>query len=333
MMNIQAKLCFVFALVSLLLPPPAAAAQSTIPPFVAEARLLTEQFRPDTNLAYKTAADVVFLYSNGWWQVEARYRYQNRDLGLIVENCMKIPDGTRAFVFFESNTNQGSATMATACARSIPTPGRKELLVPWVALCPHPELPLIDGKRMQRFISILDDRPKIFNAPQNEGLYELKYLAPENAFLSELVVTNNGFSLELNVTRSPLEDEGEISRYPSPFDNGYTELRYQVVESTNLNGIKFPLRAVYTTFSPNWGSKNQNDLRIATQCDLRVTRISFSEKDRIGRFTSPPRMIAEDTRAGVAINYRVQDSEWKSVSDPEISGRVRVAKRMQNSSK
>jgi len=333
-MSIQALTCLAFALGSLSMLAPTATAQNTVPPFVAEARLLTEGFRPgpDTHVVYKSAADVIFVYSNGWWQVEARYKYLHRDTGFIIENCMKIPDGTRAYVLFESTTNQGLATMAYACPRSIPTPGRKELLVPWLALCPHPELPLIDGKRMRRFINLIDDRPKIFNAPQNEALYEVKYLAPENAFLSELVVTNNGFSLELNVMNHPLEDEGEIRRYGPPFENGYTELRYQMLESTNLSGLKFPLRAVYRTFWPNWGGKDRNDLRLGLQSDLTVTRISFSEQDRIGRFSSPTMMIADDTRAGVTISYAIQDSQWKPLTDPEIRRRVRIARQSQNSS-
>jgi len=117
------------------------AAESAIPPFVAEGRLLTQEFRTDTNLNYRTDASVVFLYSNGWWQVEARCKYVNQG-NTIVHNCMRIPDGTRSYLIFEGSTNTGLTTVADACPSSFPPPGKTELLVPWLALCPHSELPL-----------------------------------------------------------------------------------------------------------------------------------------------------------------------------------------------
>ena len=276
--------------------PPVTSAQNVFPPFVAEGRLLTREFRTDTNLNCRTDASVVFLYSNGWWQVEARYSYLHLARGITnVESCMRIPDGTRSYIMFEGISNTGMTT-ASACPNSFPPSGRSELLVPWLGLCPHPELPLIDGKRIRRFINLPDYRPKIFNAPQNEGLYEAKYLAPEGDFLSELMVTNNGFGLELNVEKTSLEDEGTIQRYAPPFDNGYTELHYKLIESTNLNGVTFPLRAVCERFSPNWGGKNRDDLRVGLLSELIVTRISFSGKDVARRIVAPSEMFAFDAR-------------------------------------
>ncbi|MBE0545205.1 MAG: hypothetical protein IH623_28030 [Verrucomicrobia bacterium] len=179
---------------------------------------------------------------------------------------------------------------------------------------------------MRRFISLPDYRPKIFNAPENEGFYAAKYLTPENAFLSELVITNSGFELDLNVEKTGLEDEGRIMRYAAPFENGFTELQYKVIETTNLHGITFPLRAVCKRFFPNWERKDPNDLRVVLQSELTVTKISFSEKDMAGRIASPARMIAHDDRLGVSIGYFVHDDEWKPVSDPEIARKARIAR-------
>jgi len=316
----------VIVLACLLRLPPAASAQTAVPPFVVEGRLLTQEFRTDTNLNYRTDASVVFLYRNGWWRVQARYSYLHLARGITnVADCMRIPDGTRSYLIFEGSTNQGLTTLATACRDAFPIPGQAELLVSWLALCPRPELPLIDSKRMRRFLNLPDYRPQIFNAPQNEGFYQASYLGPEHAFLSELVITNNGFGLELNVHKSGVEDPGEILRFGPPFDNGFTEMQYRVIESTNLQGIVFPLRAVCERFTPNWGGKDRNDLRVSLQSELTVTKISFSAKDRTGRFVAPSRMLAEDIRPGVSVSYLVRDDQWKPVADPEIARRARIA--------
>jgi len=235
-------------------------------------------------------------------------------------------------VFESSSTNTGVTTVANAGPIAFPPPGKTELLVPWLALCPHPELPLIDGKRMRRFINLPDYRPNVFNARENEGLYEARYLAPESAFLSELVVTNNGFSIELNMNKTSGEDEGDIRRNPPPFDNGYTELQFKVIESTNLNGITFPIRVVCKRFTPNWGGKDRDDLRVWLQSELTVTRISFAEKDVARRIAAPYEMSAEDARPGVSVSYLVHDDRWKPVSDSEIQWRTRIVRQRTRSS-
>jgi hypothetical protein len=244
--------------------------------------------------------------------------------GPFVENSMKIPDGTRSYTLFEGSTNRGM-TMALACPISFPLSGRTAMLDTWLGLCPYPELPLIDGQRMRRFVILPDYRPKILNAPENEGFYAAKYLTPENAFLSELVITNKGFGIDLNVGENGLEDEGITMRYPPPFENGFTELQYQVIETTNLHGVTFPLRAVCKRFHPNWNTKDPDDLHVSLQSELTVTRISFSGKDRVSRIAAPSEMIATDARPGARSAYRVRDDQWKPVSDPEIKRRTRSA--------
>jgi hypothetical protein len=299
--------------------PAATAAEMVIPPFVAEGRLLTQEFRTDTNFNYRTDANVVFLFSNGWWQVEARFTYLGQ-ANPVVLNCMRIPDGTRSYIIFEGSTNKGLTTVANACPMDFPSPGRAELLVPWLALCPQPDLPLIDNKRMRRFINLPDCRPNVFNAPQNEGFYQAAYLAPENAFLSDLIITNNGFGIELNVHKSGAEDTGEIMRFGPPFDNGFTEMQYQVIESTNLHGVAFPIRSICKRFTPNWERKDPNDLRVAVQSELTVTRISFAEKEMAGRIVAPSRMLALDARPGARSNYLVEDDQWKPAKRATAEG-------------
>ena len=163
-------------------------------------------------------------------------------------------------------------------------------------------------------MTLTDYRPNVFNARENEGFYQARYLAPESAFLSELVVTNNEFSIELNMDKTSGEDEGDIRRYPPPFENGFTEMQHRVIESTNLNGITFPIRAVCKRFTPNWGGKDRHDLRVGLQSELTVTRISFAEKDVARRIAAPYEMLANDARPGAKASYLVHDDQWKPMS-------------------
>ncbi len=303
---------------------------AVIPPFVAEARLLTRGFRADTKtLNYDTDSAVVFLYSNGWWEVEARYPATSTRTN--VENCMRIPDGTRSYTLFEHGTNSGLTATASACPNLFPPPGRPELLIPWLSLCPRPDLPLIDGRRMRRFINLPICRPDIFNAPQNEGFYVLKHMAPEKTFVSELMVTNNGFSIELTVTQNG--PEGEIHRYAAPLDNGFLDFHYQVIETTNFNGTTFPLRTTCALSSSDWSTKDPSDLRVHLVSELTVTRISFPEKDLASHIVTPGELLVSDARPpnlpeNRTLGYLVVGDQWKPVSDPEIERRAHNARKL-----
>ncbi len=299
--------------------PSEVSAEGVIPPFVAEARLLTRGFQTDgASLSYDTDAHVVFLYSNGWWQVEARYHATSTRTN--VENCARIPDGTRSYILFEDGKKSDLTVAAIDCPNSFPPPGRPELVIPWLSLCPHPDLPLIDGQRMRRFINLPICRPDIFNVSQNEGFYVLKYLAPEKAFVSELAVTNNGFSVELTVTQNGTE--GEIRQYAAPLDRGFLDFHYQVIETTNVNGVKFPLRTICTRASPDSSSKDPSDLRVHLMSELTVTRISFPEGNLASHIVRRAKLFVIDAPAANPPEYETntvqQQDQRTSVSDPEI---------------
>ena len=313
------------------------AAEVVIPPFVVEGRLLTQGFRPHgiqpkiTNFNYRdyrTDANFVFIYSNGWWQLEARHA--SRSPGITnIYNCMKIPDVTRTYTLFEGITNAG-INSASACPTELPPTGRPELLVPWLSFCPKPQLPLIDDKRMRRLINLPDCRPEIFNAPQNEGFFAIKHLTPGKAFLSELLITNNGYSVDLTVLAGGVVG-GEIFRYSPPFENGFTELHYQVLASTNFNGVEFPLRTVSKRFYPNWEKKDRIELYLSLQSELTVTRISFAKEDIARGIASPTELYANDFRPPnlpkeKSADYIVRDDQWKPVSDPEIKRRAKIVR-------
>ncbi len=320
--NALLRWCIIMLLAALLKSPPATSANDVVPPFLAEGHISTREFRTErTNLNYNTEANIFFLSSNGWWQIEVKY-LNPKPGAPSLKNCMKIPDGTRSYTLFEGSRNKG-ITSAGAWPTAFPPPASIELLVSWLSLCPQPELPVIDGKRMRRFIDLPIWRPDVFNQPQNEGYYHVKHLQPGDPFLSELDITNNGFSVTLEVGASG-DVDGKVTRLSSPFEGGFTEVRFQIIETTNLNGMKFPMRTIYERFSPNWGGKDRNDLRLGLLSELVVNRISFAEKDVTRRGSVPSELIAFDARPpnlpkNITVDYLVKDDQWKPLSDPEIA--------------
>src|SRR5947209_642857 len=125
-------------------PEPVISANDVIPPFVAEGHISTRSFTSNPDLNHASEANVFFVSSNGWWQVEAKYLNPPHGAPRI-ENCMNIPEGTRSFTLFEGITNTGTVGVE-ACGTGFPPPARTELFVSWLSLSPHPLLPLIDSE-------------------------------------------------------------------------------------------------------------------------------------------------------------------------------------------
>ena len=279
-----------------------------IPPFVAEGTLR----RADSF----SASHFTFQYSNGWWQVELT----NPDAangGPVVQNCMKIPDGIRYYVLFK---NSDGLPTATACPSAFPPPGISGgMFECWLGLCPYSELPLIDGRSLHRFLNIPTCEPALLYAdPRSRGDYHLKYLPPQGAFLSSLTVTNNGFWVDL----TPKSNFAFVPHNP-PFEKGgFPELTYEALQTTNVHGIAFPARAIFTRFSPAYSSKTRRDALNAHVLELAVTEVRFLGGKADGRKSPPPVMFAMDYRpsdytySGNSVKYlgtTVTNDQWEVV--------------------
>jgi len=305
-------------------------ATDVIPSFVAEGTISTEYFRlPSTNAISKTEGNFSFHYSNGWWQVEVRY-LNPEPRTPAVENCMRIPDGTRHYTLFAANPNAG---MTTALARpnAFPPAERTGMFLPWLSLCPSPKLPLINDRLMRRFLSIPDFMSEPFDDSRNQGAFAVKFISPENAFVSELSISNNGFNIDLTVNAHG-DVESDIRPYSAPFDKGCLELTYRVLETTNLNGTTFPLRTVYKRFSPGWdSSKNSSSFFCPISAELIVKRIRFPDGKSDEQKPAPAKLYAMDNRPPGfprerSVGYFVTNDLWKPVSDPEIRQRAAMAR-------
>ena len=256
-----------------------------------------------------------FWYSNGWWQIECTFASPERVAGKV-ENCRRISDGVRYGTSvpqeFRGTTDKVWPT-AKALAIPFPPPPRVELFVTWLALCPDPELPVIDSKRIRRL-----NLPQLLDHPKNIGTFSSRMLESGGSFLSELIVTNNGILFGPNETPT---------QYPGPFADGFVETTFEATERTNVWGISFPLHATLSRFSPRLGGKNREDLRLGAITRLDVTKIGGLDTEELRGHAAPTLVVALDRRApklpdGITVNHIVTNDEWLPAKDPRMKALV-----------
>lgn len=144
--------------------------------------------------------------------------------------------------------------------------------------------------------------------PQNEGQYGLKYGAG-NTFISELCITNNGvIQVGMQAIRKELP----------PFDRGHFEFEYKVLETTNWNGVVFPLRSIFRKYVPTPGATNRDNVLVAVITQFQVK----SFRDGIGRpLIDPPKLIVYDNRLSnepgrEPVKYLVSNGQWLAPTNP-----------------
>lgn len=308
-------------------------AEDGFPPFMVEATITEKYFRPNptnmTSLMREEVrqGEVTFYSSNDWWQVEVK-NLNPQPSHTYVQNSMKIPDGVREFTLFAGDTNDGM-TAAYVYPIAFPTTGDSKRLLAWLSFCPHPPLPLIDGKKMHRFLYLPTGGIglEMLNHPQNEGYFSARYLQPGGMFLSELNVTNNGVSVDMTFDKDG-NPELEVKKVSAPWDKGFPGFRFEVLETTNCNGIAFPIRTVIKHFYPTWNPKMPDDLYVAGELELIVKRISFAASDLANRKPAPSTLLALDYRPpnlpkNGSVTYEVINDVWQPVSDPNIQAKAR----------
>jgi hypothetical protein len=310
-----------------------AAVSDNIAPFTAKGTVLMEVFQKaggtNASLRLKIENEVFFAYSNGWWRLELEYKSGNLQTNAAVPkgvpseqlsgnlvDCKNIPDGVRYVITRRNAPDSIGVTniLKTACLEptKFPPPEMPDLFVCWLALCPNPELPVIDGSKMRRLIS-----SGFLKDSENRGEYGLKYIAPDNAFLLELCITNDGMV--------PMHD-GSLMKQPAPYDKGYREFEYQVLETTNWNGAVFPLRSVLHKYVPLPNGSSREDLFSAVVVRLNVESIQAGfERPEVDLTKSM--FMAKDNRlphlpGRQPIRYAATNDQWVAATNPAL---VRLA--------
>lgn len=280
---------------------------SPIPPFLAKGTVDTRLFRTTTDLFFKQEAHFVFQWSNGWWQLEVAFDSPPELSGSSM-NCKRIRDGVRV-VDITATTSTNALPVAVAYPIPFPPPERPILLVCWMALCPYPELPLLDGNRTRRLIA-----SQFHDDPRNQGRFLVQYADPANTFLSEFTIYNNGIRFFR---------EGRTTHYPHPFQDGFREFEFRVLDRTNLGGLPIPTRATLALLSPALAADSVDDLYASAEAKFILEDIHNSNGPLKAADTIPARMFALDGRfkdlaENVSVNYRVTNDSWLSVTNHNL---------------
>jgi hypothetical protein len=310
----------------------AAGSQPNVPPFVATGSLTVERLQPtDTNWVSETKGRFAFSYTqSNIWQVQFTYEHfldhsvptASDPTGRMID-FLRISGGTRFFIGEETNVHtamlRGQHWMPSATTSPLPFPtmALQATFVPWLALCPQPELPFVDAGHIR-----FNFTPEYLNDPRNAGEFAMQYLNLKTGILARLDVTNNGLIFQHN--ESPVQ-------LPEPYKEGYEQFSYLVLETTNFSGITFPLEAVFRQFAPLPAGKSRDDIYPAV-----VTHMKINQIDTISRaltLTPIPGVIeALDSRptglvGGITVNYLSTNDSWLSVTDKQLAAYANVVRR------
>jgi hypothetical protein len=295
-----------------------------IPPFIAEGSISSEVLTSDATPLFQDEGNFLFSYSNGVWEIQISPK--STDLENItgidpkkfqktVINCKRIPDGIRYFMTRAGvDINQVANSSPQGIAEPIPLPPPEEigLLTCWFSLCPDPDLPILNSTQARRFLSV-----NLFKSEKNVGAYSRTYLGSQHLFLSTFNITNDG-----NVFIS----ETKMLKLGPPFDTGFKELSYNVVETTNFNGFLFPLETVFYQLAPRMkNAKTRDDVYPNAVGRLKVEKIDFDSvaNEKIG-FIRPREMVATDHRSpnlpdGVSAPYLIKNDQWSPITNSEVA--------------
>lgn len=257
-----------------------------------------------SNYSSIVEAKLSFYASNGWWQVQlSNYATPPQ---LMSMNAMSIPGGVRHLIYF-----LGAKTPSTeAVPLNFPPPGiAGGLFEAWLALCPDPKLPLIDDREMHRFLMVPSAPFGVLKDAINHGAYHARYLEPGGVFLAALDSSNDGARLVWH------PDKNEIGRYAPPLADGFKEFEYRVLETTNIQGLAFPLRSVLKRFGPD--PVNRTELAVTMFTEIRISAISFRAAD-LSRQHHPARVVGLDyrprhLRGREAVAREIIDDVWPPV--------------------
>lgn len=295
--------------------------------FTAEGIVSNEfhQIPNDTNRVFKSDGKVLFLYTNGFWQIQFTYQHVSlprlpemeavtaEDMARIeMLDDKRIPDGMREILTFPADSEKIQPKnwhpSATVTSNAFPTFGQKELFLPWLSLCPKPELPLVGSNSIHQSFM-----PEFFSNPKDASGFKANYIEPQRQFLSALIITNNGTAF--------LSDGGTIS-YPEPYNKGFVEFSYKVLKTTNCQGITFPLTAELYQFQPLPGGKSPEDTYTAVIAKLHIQQIDVGGR-HLKLTPVPTSVVALDKRLpglrnGMTMNYEVTNDEYFSLTNQRM---------------
>ena len=304
-----------------------------VPQFTAEAEIVMQEFDPRHKLpVVELTGSVLFSSGDGEWHLQFTHQSENHPTlpipstppGTLID-IRRIPDGTREFSIFPLAVRERMKTdKATPAANAYPIPfppsDRPHLFLPWLTLCPRPELPLLGSKRIERVFTT-----EALGKAENEGAFALEYVQPQGVFLSRLCITNPTFpTFQTGLDRRFQPDN-------QTHQDAYLETDYQILETTNVSGIAFPLRSVIRQYSPVPYVKSASGRYLVDETRLNVTRIDVGSATLV--FASlPQEFLAADARPvglkkGRPANYMMTNDQWVALTNRRLQ---RIAETFRN---
>ncbi len=303
------------------------ASVKNITPFAAYGSLSMEWFAPEGGTRYKSDARFAFFYAEGSWQVEIDIESPSEQSG-IHKSCKKVPEGIRYYTSFPraygTNTVAAEdAPLTASIAKPVPFPPPEDasLFFCWLSLCPSPDLPITQNGEIRGFLPL-----ELMMDSRNKDSYSVTYLAPENLFLSQLTITNNGLLFRLGADPIP---------YPMPFKDGFLESTYDVLETTNFQGFSFPLRTALKHWAIRPGAKRRDDLYEASiqRLQMRAIEPLSGVTDFSKRVSTPGLLLALDQRpAGLpkatTMDHFITNDAWASITNARLATLAAVYREM-----
>jgi hypothetical protein len=280
------------------------------PPFQAQARIDIALFDPgDSEPKWPRQVSAVITYSNSWWQIDTSYV---NFLGQTIQRSfMRVPDGVRLI----RGVGEDLVT-ADVCSLPFPSPASWEGFIPWLALCPRPELPTRDD-RMHRFIDSGPCPAELFNDSRTLGAYSLDFLDHTGTFLSELTITNNGVAIETFPDATGSWEVRHRNLAP-PLDRGFAEFTYTVLEVVERQGFLMPVRAVAKRIA----DAGDTTLYDRVVCEFTLLALDDLDARGLAALTRPTRLLARDFRIQdlpVPLTYLLTNEVWLPTSDPTLA--------------
>jgi hypothetical protein len=280
--------------------------------FVADGDITVDRYgHSDLAPIIHTEGKFTFTYSNSVWEIQV-YSQKGNVPGIdqakfsnTVIYCKRIQDGIRYYVTSATNGNKSALPVAQAVPIAFPPPDQNSLFACWLTLCPNPELPIVDLKSIRRFLST-----ELFKNTNNIGKYFASYL-DAGPFLSTLSITNNGVEFI---------SETEILKQDVPFKDGYLEFAYQVLATTNINGLTLPIESVTYEYSTKEKATKNTDVYPVLVFKLKIQKITPTTEVL---FSEPKQLVAMDRRPGdlpngKSVNYVVKNDKWAATNDRQL---------------
>jgi RNA polymerase sigma factor (sigma-70 family) len=298
--------------------------------FTAEGLVSSEahQTYDNTNGTFESDGRFLFSCSNDVWRIQFTYLHQTVPKNISIQggrpaimmDCKQIPDGIREIVTFPSQNEVKPPNWypsAIVSSDKFPNIGLKGLFLPWLSLCPNPDLPLINSNLIH-----LNFQSDLFDNPKDGGRFHLSFIEPQQKFLSELIITNDG---------TMILADGNTRPYSKPYAGGFIQFSYKVLQTTNCHGIIFPLLAVLHQYLPLPNGKTPEETYPAVTARLTIQKIDVGGRNLT--LKPVPKIVAAlDKRFGLnnnlTVNYIVTNDQYSAITDERLDRLASLYRRM-----